>query len=266
MLQMNEQQPPTPNQNPTRQTRSLTLQLNPWWLCAALAAVLLVAIVLWRPWQDKAAGDRTIKVSGQATVKAEPDEYRFSPSYEFRNTDKDSGLKEMTAKSDEVIAGIKKLGVADKDIESNASGYRDYYYFNRSTNSHTYNLDIQITAGSRDKAQKIQDYLLTTGPTGSVSPSVTFSDSKRKELESKGRDQATREARAKADQQASNLGFKIGKVKAISDSNTNMGWDGGEPMITQGLNASGNQEKMRLDVQPGENELTYSVEVVYYIR
>jgi SNF2 family DNA or RNA helicase len=45
-----------------------------------------------------------VSVSGSATLKAEPDEYVFYPSYEFKNADKTAGLKELTAKSEEVVA------------------------------------------------------------------------------------------------------------------------------------------------------------------
>ncbi len=54
--------------------------------------------------------------------------------------------------------------------------------------------------------------MVTTAPTGQVSPRPNFSDAKRKELESKARDEATKDARAKADQSARNLGFKVGKI------------------------------------------------------
>lgn len=255
-----------PNEVKTSSTKAVTLRVNPWWLSAVLAVGLVAVVALWRPWDSQpSASDRTVSVSGSATLKAEPDEYVFYPSYEFKNADKTAGLKELTAKSDEVVAGLKKAGVADKDIKTNASGYRDYYYYDQEARTHTYTLQITATTHTRDAAQKAQDYLLSTNPSGTVTPQATFSTAKQKELEAKGRDQATKEARAKADQQAKNLGFKVGKVKSVEDSDS--GYGGPMPLMAMDtVKSSTEASGQSLAVQPGENELTYTVQVTYYIR
>lgn len=247
-------------------TKAVTLRVNPWWLSAALAVALLAAVVLWRPWDSGSSpSDRTISVSGSATLKAEPDEYVFYPSYEFKNADKAAGLKDLTAKSNEVVAGLKKAGVADKDIKTNASGYRDFYFYDEAERVHTYTLQVTATTSSREMAQKAQDYLLTTNPSGVVTPQAKFSMAKQKELEAKGRGQATKEARAKAEQQASNLGFKIGKVKSVEDSGDGYGYPMPLAATMDSVKAVGSAEPS-LAVQPGENELTYTVQVTYYIK
>ena len=254
------------NEVKTSNTKAVTLRVNPWWLSAVLAVGLVAVVALWRPWDSQpSASDRTVSVSGSATLKAEPDEYVFYPSYEFKNADKTAGLKELTAKSDEVVAGLKKAGVADKDIKTNASGYRDYYFYDEESKTHTYTLQVTAVTHTRDAAQKAQDYLLTTNPSGAVTPQATFSTAKQKELEAKGRDQATKEARAKADQQAKNLGFSIGKVKSVEDSDSGYGTPM-PSMITESAKLTAGSSVQSLGVQPGENELTYTVQVTYYIR
>ena len=254
------------NEVKSSNTKAVTLRVNPWWLSAVLAVGLVAVVALWRPWDSQpSAGDRTVSVSGSATLKAEPDEYVFYPSYEFKNADKTAGLKELTAKSDEVVAGLKKAGVADKDIKTNASGYRDYYYYNEDSGTHTYSLQVTATTRTRDAAQKVQDYLISTNPSGTVTPQATFSTAKQKELEAKGRDLATKEARAKADQQAKNLGFSIGKVKSVEDSDS--GYSGSIPLMAMDATKSSTEASVQSPgVQPGENELTYTVQVTYYIR
>lgn len=167
-------------------------------------------------------------------------------------------------KSDEVTAGLKKLGVADVDIKTNASSYRDYYVYNIQTKQNTFTLTITVTVHNRDMAQKVQDYLITTTPTGSISPQATFSTTKQKQLESQGRDEATKDARAKADQQTKNLGFKLGEVKTVSDSSNDAGI---MPMYSQGrLDLESSVATDRLIVQPGQNEINYNVQVTYYIH
>ncbi|QQS19311.1 SIMPL domain-containing protein [Candidatus Saccharibacteria bacterium] len=254
------------NEVKSSSTKALTLRVNPWWLNAVLLAGLVATLLMWHPWTGtpRSSSD-VVTVSGTATITAEPDEYVFYPSYEFKNSDKAVGLAELTAKSEEVVAGLKKAGVADKDIKTNASGYRNYYYYNEESRAHTYALQVTATTRTRETAQKVQDYLLTTDPSGAVTPQATFSKAKQKELEAKGRDQATKEARTKADQQAKNLGFKVGKVKSVQDSNNDYGYPMplAETMDSAKTVAPSSQS---LAVQPGENNLTYTVQVTYYIR
>jgi uncharacterized protein YggE len=225
-----------------------------------LLVVIAVMLFIWKPW-DSGISDRTIEVTGESTVTATPDEFIFYPTYQFENADKTAALAELSKKSDEIVAELKKLGVKDEDIKTNSSGY-DYSYMPTESKDATYTLQLTVTVDDQELAQKVQDYLVTTSPTGSVSPQPTFSDAKRKELEAQARDQATKDARAKADQSAENLGFKVGKVKSVSDSTASWVIPYGSRATTTDLVAP----EASMTIQPGENDLPYSVTVVYYIR
>jgi len=252
---------PAPSVAPKPRT-TVTLSFNVWWLVVLLLAVIVLLIGLWRPWQGSSASARRITVSGSSTIKATPDEYAFNPSWEFKGSDKTATLKEVTDKSAAVVAELKKLGVADKDIKTNTGGWDGYYYFDSSLNQHTYTLNVTAIVADRQLAQKVQDYLTTTEPTGQVSPQATFSTTLQKKLDQQGRTAATKDARAKADEMARNLGFKVGKVVTINDNGTDSG-----VYLSQGsgLNASVSSAT-KLDVQPGQNDTSYTVQVVYEIR
>ncbi len=240
-----------------------------WILISLLIIALAVSIFMWKPWQANIkATDRTVSVTGKATITAAPDEYVFSPSYTFKNANKDAALAEMTAKSNEVVAQLKKLGVPDNKIKTNSNGYSTGdYYVQYEENQYIYSLEITATVNDKALAQKVQDYLITTNPVGSITPDATFSDAKHKDLESQARDKAEKDARSKADQSAKNLGFKVGKVKSLEDGsfNTGGGCSRGLCALSNGSNLD-NQASPSLTVQPGENDLDYSVNVVYYIH
>jgi len=247
--------------------QKLRIEFSLWWLVGALVIVVIVLLAMWRPWQEKNDNNRTVTVTGTTTVKAVPDEYTFNPSWQFKNDDRSAALKEATAKGNTVVAEIKKLGIADDKITTNLGGWEGYYFYDSSTGEHTYTLSISVVVANKDLAQKVQDYLTTTDLTGQVSPSATFSQTKQKKLESDARMAATKEARAKAEQMAKNLGFTIGKVKTINDQNSGSGrlfaTDSATSLLTQG---SAEPSSGSLTVQPGENSIDYSVEVTYYIR
>jgi uncharacterized protein YggE len=258
-----------PEAQPPVKNSSIRLSLNLKYVCLALLLVIIAMLAIWRPWSATAQdNNRVVKVTGEAKLKATPDEFVFNPSYEFKNADKNVALAEMTKKSEELVKKIKELGISDSNIKSNSSGYEGaIYYYNPDSKQSTYNLQLTVTVGTKELAQKVQDYLVTTSPTGAVSPQASFSDSKRKELEQKARDEATKEARTKAEQSAKNLGFKIGNVKSIDDAggfeNGGCGLGG---LCAAASMAVSDAKTSQLAVQPGQDELNYSVTVEYYIK
>ncbi len=243
---------------------SLTIDLR---LVILLLLIIIGGMfVAWKPWQEPVSNDsRTVSVTGDAKLKAEPDQYVFYPTYQFKDKSKETALANLTKKSDELIKELKKLGVADNQIKSNSDGYDYSYYYDQGAGQSTYSLQLTITVNNKALAQKVQDYLVSTEPSGAVSPSASFSDTKRKELQSKARDQATKDARAKAEQSAKNLGFKVGKVKSVKDGT---GFDD-QVRLYEGANSAADissDAKASLTVQPGQDDLTYSVNVVYYVK
>lgn len=251
-------------------SNTVSLSFNLKYICVALLVIIVAMLALWRPWQVPATdSSRVVKVTGETKVTAKPDEFVFYPSYQFKNASKDMALAELTKKSDEVVKKLKELGVEDSKIKTNSNGWEGYQYFYDDTAKQaTYMLTLTVTVGNKELAQKVQDYLVTTAPTGSVSPQAGFSDATRKKLEDKARDEATKDARAKAEQSAKNLGYKIGKVKSVDD-NGGLGDIGGcRGTICTGAALSVAEDKAApsLGVQAGENDLTYSVTVEYYIR
>lgn len=249
----------------SKNNMNLSLKLDYRILTLLLVAVIAGMLFIWKPWQDTiSAGSRTIRVSGEATLTATPDEFLFYPTYQFKNEDKQIALDELAKKSDEIVAKLKELGVADNKIKTNSNGY-DLPAYGEDESAPTYSLSLTVTVGKSELAQKVQDYLVTTTPTGSVSPQANFSDKKRKELESKARDEATKEAKAKADQSAKNLGFSLGSVKSVEDG-TGFGiFPYGERGIATD-SVMPTEKTTQLSIQPGENELNYSVTVTYFVK
>ncbi len=231
-----------------------------------LLVVIGGMLIVWKPWVSaRLDQNRTIKVTGETKLKAEPDEYVFDPSYEFKDADKQAALNQLTKKSDEIVKKLKDLGVTDNNVKTNANGNNYSYYYNDDLRLATYSLHLTVMASSREQAQKIQDYLVTTSPLGAVTPNAGFSETKKKELQNKARDEATKDARAKAEQSARNLGFKLDKVKSVEDG-TGFNNIYPVPMTTEKALDSSAGSAPRLSVQPGENDLSYSVTVVYYFR
>lgn len=253
---------------PTKHRVSFNVDLR--WVVIVLLLAIAGLIAAWQPWKSSTpAGSRTIKVSGEATVKAEPDRFIFSPTYTITNSDREAALDAMAERTAELTAGLKTIGIKDSQIKSNIDSYSrgimpEPEKPGGATSS--YSLQLTVTVDERSQAQKVQDYLATTAPTGVITPYASFSDSKRKQLESQARDLATKDARTKADQSAANLGFKVGEVKSVADGN---GFDNGcgpGGICLAEDRAIAPSGSGHINVQPGENELRYTVSVEYFVE
>ena len=254
--------------------KSLTITPSFKLLSVVLLLVIVGMLAAWKPWQPNIkASDRIISVTGEATVRATPDEYVFSPSYDFEVADSKTSLAQLTAKSDEIVSHLKSIGVPSTAIKTNSNGSSGYSggggygYPLTSTpigGGKTYTLSLTVTLSSDKLVQAVQDYLVSTNPTGEVSPNATFSTAKQKALQSQARNTAEKDARTKADQSAKNLGFKVASVKAVQDGSL------GGPIMYDSATIDGvnsvTSKAPSLSVQPGQNDLNYSVSVTYYIR
>ncbi|MBP7760822.1 SIMPL domain-containing protein [Candidatus Saccharibacteria bacterium] len=245
---------------------SVTLRFDYRWLIGMLLLVIAVMVLMWRPWEPRYDKDsRTVEATGEMTIKAVPDEFAFYPVYNFKNSDKAVALADSSKKNDEVVKKLKELGVSDNKIKSSVNGYQDVYMTGTNSGEYVYSVSLTVTLTDKDVAQKVQNYLVSTGPEGGVSPQPTFSEAKRKELEKTARDGASKDARKKAEQLVSNLGGRLGDVKSITDGN---GFGGIIPMYATAAGAADKDVSSitPLALQPGENELMYTVSVTYYLR
>lgn len=242
----------------------LKLSLDLRWLVLALLAVIAGMLAFWRPWQSVASG-RSIDVTGQAMVEAEPDEYVFNPVFEKSGRDQAALKDEVADLVDEAISALKALGVEDKDIKLSAYGGDNYYYVYPGERDGTYRVSatLTITSKSRDMAQTIQDYLDTTSASGQLTPVVQFSEDKNRELESQARQEAIADARAKAEHSASLLGARLGKVLEVSET---PGFDIFPVASRAEIAQDGGGNSQSLPVQPGLNQFNYNVNVKFEIR
>jgi uncharacterized protein YggE len=261
--------PPQDQHSPPQLHKStFRVPTSPWVATLILVLAIVVIIVIWKPWQPNIKStDRTISVTGTATITTTPDQYVFSPSYDLTSPDKQTALSNLANKSSDIVNKLKALGVLNTDIKTNSSGYSNSYYLpvQNKGGSYIYTLDLTITINNARLAQKVQDYLLTTSPTGDISPSVDFSNAKKITVQNEARNLAEKDARSKADQSAANLGFKVDRVKSVIDGSLDTSYP--RPMVYGGISAGSQQAATpQLSVQPGQNDLNYSVSVVYYIH
>lgn len=250
-------------------SNGITLKLT-WTtvIISVLVATNVASILVWKPWQEKVSAERKITMSGEAVLKTEPDEFILSPYFEFTNADRAKATEQLAAQSTTVTAKLKELGVTEAQIKSSTSGYdRFYNTIPGDPTANTLQLQYTITLGSKDLAQKVQDYLLTMQPKGQLSPIPQFSESKKRQLETQAREEAMNDAKQKAEKTAKQLDAKVGKALQVSD-----GAGYGMPPIamsgavTMDARAAEVSAASSVPVQVGQDEFRFSVTVEYELK
>jgi len=224
---------------------------------------------LWAPWQNSGPV-KTIDATGTATLKAEPDEFIFYPSYTATGKDAKAATTAVRKIGDKVVEKLKQLGVDESSIKTDFNSYRYYYRPDGTeTNDYQANYSLTITLSSKELSQKTQDYLLTTQNQGSSTPQSQFSTAKQTELKSEARIQAVNNAKTQATELAGELDMKLGKaidVKEVSgfDIYPIMYGGRGGPLEFSIDSADSQTPSSRL--LPGLQDLTFSVKVVFEVN
>lgn len=253
-------------------SQSISIKLDLRIVVVVLLLVIGAMLFVWKPWQESnSATSRKITISGDATIDAVPDEYRLYPYFERTNSDQKVAQEELNTLATEIIAKAKEIGIDEDDVTLNSDAYDQYRYYyygtEPSTDESTVTLRVDIVAKDKEKAQKMQDYLLTLDPKGQISPMASFSDEKQKNLEAEARTKAIDDAKSKADTTAQQLGGRVGKVITVSDNSA-----GNIPIFSTmeargaDLSISSSVADSSLPIASGKQEISYNVTIEYELK
>ncbi len=241
--------------------------LNKHHILQIITIILLVVALALIVWAWRSSGDsgdtRTITVNGTATIEAEPDEYRFSPTYEesgYSETEVRNSLKSQT---DKLVKKLNELGVEDSDIRLDASSYTPWYQEDGAAAQ--MQVAVDITVDNQDLAQKISDYLSESGASGRITPAGVFSDEKLRELDEQATKAASEDARSKAQSQAEQFDAKLGEVIEISSAGGG-GSNGSWPESYSLDDSEENNAAEGFPVLSGKSEYTKTIKAIYSLK
>jgi uncharacterized protein YggE len=241
------------------------------WLAVGLAVGLLVAGIaspLFSAPHTFAANpsptdnEHTISVNGTGRVTLSPDvaDVRFGVVASGRTVKavRAQAASSMTA----VIAALKKLGIADKDIQTSWVSLQPTYDYNAGTNpprvtGYQFSNSVSVTVRDLDKVGDAIDDSLAAGAT--TLDGVTFRVADETAAESQARTTAMADAKAKAEALASAAGVSITGVASISETAAPTPY----PIYYGAAQAGG--KDVSTPIQPGSTDISITVAVVYLI-
>lgn len=207
--------------------------------------------------------ERTIVVNGFGKVSGNNDIAMTTIGYS--NTDKDVAKAQAGNKKvmDQISAELKKLGVADKDLQSNYTIYPNYNYTQQKGQELIgYQVSNQLTIKIRDLT-KIPEILGLAGKYGATEVSgLNFTIDDPENLKADARNKALIDARAKVVDLAQKLGVRVGSVVAYNEFE---GGTGGPIYSMKTLNASVGAGGGPAEVSSGSRDVEMNVSVTYEI-
>ncbi len=206
--------------------------------------------------------ERAITVTGLGKVNGKNDIAVTTIGYS--NTDKNVAKAQADNKRvmDQIVAALKKLGVEEKDMQSNYSIYPDYNYTqDKGQELKGYRVSNNVTVKIRDLA-KISDVLSLPGKYGATEVSgLNFTIDDPENLKSEARDKAVTDAKMKANKLVRALGARLVEVISYSE------YESGEyPPIYASLKANtGGGGPAPEAIVSGGKDVTVNVNVTYKI-
>lgn len=162
--------------------------------------------------------ERTITVNGFGEINGQNNIAVTTIGYS--NTDKEVAKAQADNKEvmDKVMSDLQKIGIEDKDLQSNYVIYPDYNYSpDKGQELIGYKVSNSITIKIRDLS-KINEILGLAGKHGATEVGgLSFTIDDPSNLKDEARDKAMLDARVKAVQLANALGVKLGEVVSYNE-------------------------------------------------
>ncbi len=239
------------------------------WLAIGLAGGLLVAAIASPAFTPRATlaadgttPEHTISVSGTGRVIISPDVADLRLGVSVTKPTVKAARTIAAASMTKVIDALKKLGIADADMQTSGLSLQPVYDYNNNSNppkltGYTLSNGVVVTIRDLDKIGDAIDNGLAAGAT--TLDSVTFRVDDPAKAQEQARKQAMTQAKAIADTLASSAGVSITGVSSISETSGPMPY----PVYYGAARAVA--ADAATPVQVGTNEVTVTVSVVYLI-
>jgi len=193
------------------------------WMAAGTLAGLVLALQLPSLAQDAGTttttgtAQRTITVSGTATISAPPDEALVTLGVHTQAGTAQAALAGNAQKMSKVLDALRNAGLGADDLATtNVSLYPMYANDGQSVTGYQADNQIQATIRDLSKVGNVIDASVSAG--ANMASGVTFQLSDRNQGQGQALARAIENAKAKADAMAAAAGAGIGEVVTISES------------------------------------------------
>lgn len=227
----------------------------------ALFAALMLAASL-TPVLAQTAVPRTLTMAGQGEMRAAPDTVTLSAGVTSEAPTAAAALAANTNRMQGVFAALKKMGIADKNMQT-ANFSVSPQYTNGANNQpprvtgYQVRNQVQVRLEDVSKLGSALDALVSAG--ANEMNGIDFAIRDTAPLLTEARAQAVANAKAKAETYAKAAGVTLGAILSISESEN----QGPRPVFAMAMQARADKA---VPVAAGEESVTAQVSIVWEIR
>jgi uncharacterized protein YggE len=252
---------------PGARTRWLAIGLAGGALVAAIASPAFAPRPILGVDANGTPPEHTISVTGTGRVVISPDIADLRVGVMVNRPTVKAARQAAAESMTKVVDALKKLGIADKDIQTTILSLQPVYDY--STNSNPPRLtgyqlsnSVAVTVRDLDKVGDAIDNTLAAGAT--TFDGVTFRVDDPAKAEAQAREAAMAQAKAKAETLAKGAGVSLGGVATISETASPIPY----PMYygRDSAGAAAPDKAVSTPVEAGTNEVTVTVAVSFLIR
>ncbi len=234
-----------------------------WIIVGAIVILALIALIVFLSLRP----GTTINTNGVSQVKATPDTVSIYFNIQTNGSDAAQVKNENAVIVENVTAGLLKMGIDRSEITTeNFNIYPDYDWSNGQQTLRgyraMYTMIVKLPTNKIDKAGTVIDVGVDNGALISYI-NFELSQAKQNEYKALALKQATEDARIKAESIAQGLGKRVGAVVSIQDTGFNYNpW----PIYRNDMMAMGSSEAksaVSTSVNPGQQDITAQVAVVF---
>jgi uncharacterized protein YggE len=233
---------------------------------ATLAVAVGALIAVWsRPQSIVAATStspvRQITVVGKGEAKAAPDTASVQLGVQNEAETARQALTDNNTQMQAMIAKIKELGVADKDIQtSNINIYPRYDDKGRDVLGYQVNNTVTVTIRNISQTGELLDKVVDAGANSVMG--ITFMIDQPSKLEQTAREAAINDARARAEAMAQTSNSALGQVLSITE---NIGASP-PPVYPMAAERAMAADTAMVPVQSGEQTINAQVQITFELR
>ncbi len=202
-------------------------------------------------------------VSGEGEATAVPNTALLNLGVTENANTVEQAKNKVTEKTNNIIAGLKNLGVEEKNIKTtNYSIYPNYDYSGRNDRISGYSVsqNLEVKINPIEKANQAVDLATEKGANMIGNIQFTLEDDVREKLEQQARETAIKKAKTKAQSIANASGINLGRLINVSEYSN----DNRPPVMFEksALDQNGNNAQPT-ELQPGENTVHVNVTLSY---
>lgn len=228
---------------------------------------IFLAVKSWESFQELRLPrfDRpSISITGEGKVFAKPDIAQIQLATSVDRTSVAEAQERATELINRVIGVLRERGVEEKDIKTTSYSINPRYDYSdgrqilRGYNV-TQNLEIKV----RDLTKVGEILAAAAGAGANQIGGLSFTTEDPQKLQTEARDKAIEDAKRKADELASKVGVRLGKVVGFFESG---GFPGPIPYFSEAVGKGGDGGVTSPVIPTGENEIRVNVTITYQLK